>query len=472
MLAKFDLILNSLWTIKWDKNRPFSFSPLHLISVFILRMEIAQVNTDAREDLEAQLNLDQIKSYLNEDSKTLLQHLNNPEEPHSSSPETESKRTDKQTYVNQASKIRSSKRTIALFARNNRLTKPSRIASPASSHHENENEDEGEEMLVSNSPTEATLVDESDPDGANSSPTVAAFSTNECVIQGKRIQLSKSDVQKFTRNGKWRCGEFFRFKTFETPSTCEFCSMKCKTSIDDMYICQSCRHFAYKALVKHHMFVCKNKSKPPNETCQYRRRLRDNTMSSSDDEVYCRYCHFYDIINRLPSLRRLQKHLVLFVKNRVLFVNSVSKKTMMWKSRLMAASNSESNKSNSPTKSAVLAAFSKNSNSKPRSANATKSLSVSSSELVPGVTAAAASRKSSQRNLLEIRTSSRYSLSEAVAGSRKASSNDLKKELANISAAGGLTSTMDKENDLGNEFETEFNQEDFLCNQSVSEIKK
>jgi hypothetical protein len=81
------------------------------------------------------------------------------------------------------------------------------------------------------------------------------------------------------------------------------------------------------------MFVCKQ-TDPKATPCVLKETGVDLAKS-----IVCRFCHFRNIINRLPSLNRLQKYLVQFINNRIIYVNSVSKKTMLWKDRLADQSN-------------------------------------------------------------------------------------------------------------------------------------
>jgi hypothetical protein len=81
------------------------------------------------------------------------------------------------------------------------------------------------------------------------------------------------------------------------------------------------------------MFVCKQ-TDPKASPCVLRETGVDLAKS-----IVCRFCHFRNIINQLPSLNRLQKYLVQFINNRIIYVNSVSKKTMLWKDRLADQSN-------------------------------------------------------------------------------------------------------------------------------------
>ncbi|CAF0704728.1 unnamed protein product [Brachionus calyciflorus] len=165
-----------------------------------------------------------------------------------------------------------------------------------------------------------------------------SLTTNQYLIQGKKIELTRSDYDRFIAHGKWRPGEFFRLKQLETTTKCEFCNFKSKTQIENHCICLHCRTFAHVSLIKHHMFVCKDNNRASNERCKFK-RLPNTTLQPLDPEkVYCRFCHFNFIVNTLPSLNRLQKYLVQFVNNRVIYVNSSSKKTMLWKNRLDLAS--------------------------------------------------------------------------------------------------------------------------------------
>ena len=139
----------------------------------------------------------------------------------------------------------------------------------------------------------------------------------ECVIQGKTIRLTQSDMDKFTRNGKWAQCEFFRFDSVNAEKPCKFCRSKCKTVTDGVYMCSLCRHFAHKSLVKHHMFVCKMSAKDKSGYCEDQEKL-----SQFPNNIFCRYCHFHYIISSLPSLNRLHKYLVSFVNNRIIYINS------------------------------------------------------------------------------------------------------------------------------------------------------
>jgi hypothetical protein len=488
----------------------------------------------------ARLDLAQLKIYLgNEDPRSLLRHLEKQQqqqqpalvESASSIAQSNNGRRDLSTRKRQRpQKFHfSTKRKIALFTRNSstnsRLFKsPKKRAISDNNNSVHEEDLLFEDRLTSSASPSTTLAAESDKyepgeeeeeEGeeeaatpstqtvAAASNSVASSALHECVIQGKRLRISKSDVQKYTRGGKWRCSEFFRFKTSEMTNLCAFCGIKCKTSIDEVAVCTGCRHFAYKALVKHHMFVCKNNNNNASKTsegepCQYK-RLRDNTMSS--DDVYCRFCHFRAIVTSLPGLARLHSHLVVFVKDRVLFVNSVSKKTMMWKSRLMSVA--ESSKSSEKQRSPAVTLNSKP-KGEPSNANAIKTPSKNER-----LTTA---RNASSRNLLETRTSSSSSSRNSVMMSttvetatstqqtsvaftsqtsqkswdtserRKLSSNELIKREppsvnthnssgANFNSMSSL-GAVDKENDFFNDYyESEFNhQEDHLMQRDPSVI--
>ena len=112
---------------------------------------------------------------------------------------------------------------------------------------------------------------------------------------------------------------FFAVTTvlLDTEKACEFCDAKCNSLTDGVYMCSSCRHFAYKSLVKHHMFVCKQVNKEKKGHCNV-----DVPVDLQAQGPFCRFCHFRMIVNRLPNLNRLQKYLVQFINYRLFFVNS------------------------------------------------------------------------------------------------------------------------------------------------------
>lgn len=293
------------------------------------------------------LDYAQLETYLSSDPKSLLDHIADLESLDSSqvpAPESEPASTVSTRTSNVVTRrsLPSINKKIALFTRANTRLK----VLNSTSSNKLDQEPQTSSTIESGREEKTERVER--PKLANTSPTVTHLAPNEYIIQGKKIKMTPSECQRFTRNGKWRCNEFFRFKTVEAQHECEFCTTKCKTVIEGVYVCAACRHFGYKALVKHHMFVCKNQSLSVSNPgdhenavlCEFRQLANTAESSShhSNASTYCRYCHFYSIVNRLPSLRRLQKYLVLFVKNRVLFVNSVSKKTMMWKSRLQLGS--------------------------------------------------------------------------------------------------------------------------------------
>lgn len=165
------------------------------------------------------------------------------------------------------------------------------------------------------------------PSPSKSSPE----NLNDYLIQGRNVKLNKVDFERFVQNNKWKASEFFRFKQVDLEEKCIFCSFKCKSQTEGYFVCSHCRYFGQKSLVKHHMFVCKNREKPEKDYCKFK---RSNDTSMQSETMYCRFCHFKLIVNSLPSLKRLQENLVQFINNRVIYVNSVSKKTMLWRSRL------------------------------------------------------------------------------------------------------------------------------------------
>jgi hypothetical protein len=358
------------------------------------------------------ISLTQVKAYLEADDPAslipILQNTNNKNA--SSSLNINNKINSKKPPLN----FRSTKKKTLVVKRLKRPTQPIK------------NEPKNKTKI-----DDQEVVEEVEPNTSKKSESkksLPSLGLNEYIILGKRIHLTKSDFQKYIRSGKWCCGEFFRLKTIEESNTCVLCSYKCKTTIDGVFVCAHCRNFGYKALVKHHMFVCKNparKSSAEQDMCQFR-RMRDLTMHS--DQIYCRYCHFYKIINKIPNLKRLQKHLVQFVHNRVLFVNSVSKKTEMWKSRLDLNNDFKSNKSisnkSSPNK--------KNTSEKQAKQDKTESIKIETSEIVKVIKVEKEVVEEEAKQQVPIqRHSSRNTLSE-YSRNFKSSSSSIKKDYSEI----------------------------------------
>lgn len=118
---------------------------------------------------------------------------------------------------------------------------------------------------------------------------------------------------------------------------CQFCKAKCKTVTDGVPMCADCRSFAHKSLVKHHMFVCKGQEAQQLSGVDEDTTDRCNEPSKIKQvpqDLLCRYCFFKQIVLKLPSLNRLQKYMIEFINRRLMFVNSVSQKSMLWKNRI------------------------------------------------------------------------------------------------------------------------------------------
>lgn len=192
------------------------------------------------------------------------------------------------------------------------------------------------DAAASNDDHDATADRGHDPNRTGGTSLIKTFN-----IQSRKCHMTKDDYERFTRNEKWASCEFFRLTSTSQERACEFCQTKCKTAIEGIQTCAECKYFAHRSLVKHHMFVCKNRDKSNEVYCQLVNKITDENR-----EAFCRYCYFKQIVTRLPSLSRLHKYLVEFVNKRVMFVNSVSQKSMLWKSRL----NTSSSASVSPSK--------------------------------------------------------------------------------------------------------------------------
>ncbi|RNA03907.1 histone-lysine N-methyltransferase 2B [Brachionus plicatilis] len=275
------------------------------------------MDTSVRNELDLidNLGLDEIKDYLNEpDSSKIASdfvHMDGPDKKLDARKKSTRKKRYKFTHLSRSQRLR---------IQNRRLNKqPTDVAEHSSAQVNESNENSNDESNESNDE-----ADELDQD----------LTTNQYLIQGKQIELNRSDYNKYIVHGKWRPAEFFRLKQLDTSTKCEFCSFKSKTHIENHSICYHCRNFAHVSLIKHHMFVCKDNNRGPNQRCKFK-RLNNTTLQAQDpDKIYCRFCHFSLILDTLPSLNRLQKYLVQFVNNRVIYVNSSSKKTMLWKTRL------------------------------------------------------------------------------------------------------------------------------------------
>lgn len=270
-----------------------------------------EVKNQANEDIDSevrkieQLDLQTVNKFLTNESETSLKSI-----------ETLSY---EQTNPTQEAKEKESPQPVAIRQSNRKRVLTQKLSTSASftsaqsssssSSQSKKKEKESNELAKSEPKVVQTneLVDEQE----------ANEDLIECVIQGKTIRLSQSDMDKFTRNGKWSQCEFFRFDSVNVEKPCKFCRNKCKTVTDGVYMCSLCRHFAHKSLVKHHMFVCKMSAKDKNGYCEDQEKL-----SQFPNNIFCRYCHFHYIISSLPSLNRLHKYLVSFVNNRIIYINS------------------------------------------------------------------------------------------------------------------------------------------------------
>ena len=170
----------------------------------------------------------------------------------------------------------------------------------------------------------------------------------------------------------------------ESKKPCEFCKLKCSTIVDGVRMCTPCRQFGERALTNRHMFVCKSLDPKAGNihyiqsivnSCNYlmtnerkgsclakqQQHQHSGSKSSSGSssnvqpksKVFCRYCYLHRIVNRLATLRRLQHHLVQFVNKRVFYVNSTSKRTMMWRARLTGANGNDTRTSPPPTTTTI-----------------------------------------------------------------------------------------------------------------------
>ena len=100
-------------------------------------------------------------------------------------------------------------------------------------------------------------------------------------------------------------------------------------------MCGACRHFAHKSLVQHHMFVCKKQQQLAGIDEDALDRCNElSKLKQVPQDLHCRYCFFKQIVHGLPTLNRLQKNMIEFINRRLMFVNSVSQKSMLWKNRL------------------------------------------------------------------------------------------------------------------------------------------
>jgi hypothetical protein len=121
----------------------------------------------------------------------------------------------------------------------------------------------------------------SEPTEMNLKKNKVQSTTINAVINGKSLSIDENDYKQFVRCGKWCSLEFFRvsmsgmlilqeflqvllkFLCLDGKQDCQFCKRKCKTTIDNVYICVLCRNFAYKTLSKHLAYVCKERFVTP-----------------------------------------------------------------------------------------------------------------------------------------------------------------------------------------------------------------
>ena len=90
----------------------------------------------------------------------------------------------------------SSKELIDDIVNSQNLTEPISSKSNKTNDSQQKNNDENVQLVNNNN--------------SNSKQNSKLF---DYFVQGKYVKLTKSDYEKFTRNGKWTSCEFFRFKT-------------------------------------------------------------------------------------------------------------------------------------------------------------------------------------------------------------------------------------------------------------------
>lgn len=153
------------------------------------------MDTSVRNELDLidNLGLDEIKDYLNEpDSSKIASdfvHMDGSDKKLDAKKKSTRKKRYKFTHLSRSQRLR---------IQNRRLNKqPTDVAENSSAQVNESNENSNDESNESNDE-----ADELDQD----------LTTNQYLIQGKQIELNRSDYNKYIVHGKWRPAEFFRLK--------------------------------------------------------------------------------------------------------------------------------------------------------------------------------------------------------------------------------------------------------------------